>query len=499
MNTVAIGCTVPIYNSAPPFHPHCSYPESRFQDRSQSPNLPYHLFRRLLLDLGLDSTRYGTAEWNPFGHMVSPGQTVLIKPNFVLDRNLSGGDLFASITHPSLLRAIVDYLYIALSGDGKIIIADAPQIDCDWVALMKAQRLDAVQDFYHARFGFDIEVHDLRSIVLRNHHLPAYDSNKRGQPGDLLGEQLVDLGARSAFREFASTKNFYGADYNRGELASFHSGGRHCYAISRTVLTSDLIVSVPKLKVHKKVGVTLNLKGLVGITTQKNCLIHYRLGTPKDGGDQLPDGGRWRDRSLVRAQRALFDTALARGGPRGEKFYRAALELYRRTLKRVWRVRRETALYDSGNWHGNDSAWRMTFDLAQILYFSDRRGEIRQDRQRRIFCLVDGIVGGEGEGPLAPTPKPSGCLIAGEDPVSVDLVGARAMGVDIRSLRLFRALLDERSALSIDPERDICVIADGTELRDYFDPQRRAPDFSFLPHPGWMGHIEVDRKGKVVR
>jgi len=42
------------------------------------------------------------------------------------------------------------------------------------------------------------------------------------------------------------------------------------------------LYSIPKMKVHGKVGVTLNLKGLVGVNTDKNYLIHYRVGTPKE-------------------------------------------------------------------------------------------------------------------------------------------------------------------------------------------------------------------------
>jgi len=71
-------------------------------------------------------------QWNPLGTIIKPGQTVLLKPNFVLSFNSSGDDLFAVVTHPSILRAIVDYVYLALKGIGRIVIADAPQMDCNW-------------------------------------------------------------------------------------------------------------------------------------------------------------------------------------------------------------------------------------------------------------------------------------------------------------------------------------------------------------------------------
>jgi uncharacterized protein (DUF362 family) len=48
---------------------------------------------------------------------------------------------------------------------------------------------------------------------------------------------------------------------------------------------------------------------------------------------------------------------------------------------------------------------------------------------RPDFAIVDGIVGMEGNGPIQGTPKASGVLVAGEDPVAVDATCARIMGL----------------------------------------------------------------------
>jgi hypothetical protein len=133
------------------------------------------LFHRL----GYDAARYGQRQWNPLGCLIQPGQTVLLKPNFVLDTNASGDDLFAVVTHPSILRALVDYVYIALQGQGRIIIADAPQMDCDWEQLMAAQCLDAIRDFYRSRFHFNIELYDLRNFALIDPQQPGYAQNRK--------------------------------------------------------------------------------------------------------------------------------------------------------------------------------------------------------------------------------------------------------------------------------------------------------------------------------
>jgi len=48
---------------------------------------------------------------------------------------------------------------------------------------------------------------------------------------------------------------------------------------------------------------------------------------------------------------------------------------------------------------------------------------------RPDFAIVDGIVGMEGEGPLDGTPKKTGLLVIGDDPVAVDATCARIMGI----------------------------------------------------------------------
>ena len=55
----------------------------------------------------------------------------------------------------------------------------------------------------------------------------------------------------------ATPARFRGADYDPGPTTEHHSGGRNAYLLSETVLSADLIVNLPKLKTHKKTGVTL--------------------------------------------------------------------------------------------------------------------------------------------------------------------------------------------------------------------------------------------------
>jgi len=50
------------------------------------------------------------------------------------------------------------------------------------------------------------------------------------------------------------------------------------------------------------------------------------------------------------------------------------------------------------------------------------------------LCIVDGIVGMEGCGPIDGVPKPMNLLIFGKDPIAVDSVCCRIMGIDLHNV-----------------------------------------------------------------
>ena len=50
-----------------------------------------------------------------------------------------------------------------------------------------------------------------------------------------------------------------------GTLETWHAPGRHIYFLSRTVLSIDCLITVPKLKTHRKCGVSLAMKSAVGL------------------------------------------------------------------------------------------------------------------------------------------------------------------------------------------------------------------------------------------
>jgi hypothetical protein len=127
-------------------------------------------------------------------------------------------------------------------------------------------------------------------------------------------------------------------------------------------------------------------------------------------------------------------------------------------------------------------------DLNKCLFFHEGSGAPRR-QPLRYLAIVDGILGGEGNGPMAPDPKPCGVLLAGQHPVAVDCVAATLMGFDWRKLRLLQGAFAMRSPsfTEFTPEA-IEVVADRAawcgglaDLRD---------TFAFQPHFGWRGAIE---------
>jgi len=107
---------------------------------------------------------------------------------------------------------------------------------------------------------------------------------------------------------------------------------------------------------------------------------------------------------------------------------------------------------------------------------------------------MDGIVAGDGEGPLAPNDVPLGVVLAATDPVALDLVAVRLMGFDARRIpKVWEAIVD--TGPRITSVRDSTDVVVGEVLAATFDVRERSLDEIrsnqvFVPHPGWRGHIE---------
>lgn len=409
------------YSSVAPFFPPKLYPEYPFKnERANGLNTAYDGVRTLMGLLNFDEKNVETKDWNPLGDFIKPGDTVLIKPNFVIDNQL----FESTITHPSIIRAIIDYIVIAQNGRGVIIIADAPQENANMERILKVTQLRSLIKYYN-RKGIKVRFLDLR----------IFKTDRNFMHRRRIRDKFVkiDLGNLSFYESFSKEdyRKIYGAYYDVEETRSFHSEGHHEYWISPEVLDADVIITLPKMKVHRKVGVTLSLKNTVGILANKNCLPHYRLGYyPK--GDAYPPPMNLREKflfSLDPMRLCIFKTV--------EEWLLIYNALYSFTRK-LFKVKS----IGRGDWYGNDTVWRGALDLNTILFYADSNGDLRSKPQREYFTVVDGIIGGEGEGPVNPVPKICRTLLAGSNPALVDMVGTMVMGFDYRKIPLLRNAID---------------------------------------------------------
>jgi uncharacterized protein (DUF362 family) len=488
---VSIVKTEPVY-PPPPFSPDESYPEYTFSDLSRTPNYVYRAIRNAFRLLRLDEERFCTKDWNPLGAVIKPGQRVLIKPNFVNSQHGTGGDLISVLTHGSIIRATVDYVIRALAGTGEIVIADSPERVADFGSICEFTGLNSILDFYNCRKtiigNVKIVARDMRRENIK--YWKGAIASRKTLEGDPEGYTRIRLEATdSAFSDIPHDrlKMMYGADYNRRETIKAHIGGYHEYEIPNTVLNSNVIISLPKLKTHYRVGTTLNCKGFVGLNGNKNLIPHRTLGDPSIGGDTYE-----RPTHSIRGRlyRKLVDFLKDELMGRAENIYSAFIYvcILSAALKMLRPPKRDI-LYHGGCWYGNDTTWRSVVDITRIIHFSDKTGRLTPSMNRKFFSVVDGIIGGDLDGPMKTRMRRCGAVICGQDMVGVDAVATYLMGFNPIKVKYLAALISPHSSfdLSLNYPEDLLVNSDDEKYSRLFN-LKRDDTLKFDPPLSWQGN-----------
>jgi len=442
------------------------------------------LLRHLFADAALDAARHGTAQWNPLGDHIAPGQKVLLKPNWVLDDSrLPDGDFDCLVTHPSVIEAVLHY--VVKARPGRIIVGDAPLQDCDFDNLSNRCGLDEVVARFKEK-GHEIQIRDFRLTRMEG----RFAKQDRLQP-DPERYCLFDLGDRSWLSPLTTPETeFRVTKYNPELLKEHHRPGVHRYLIVREAIDADVVISLPKLKTHKKAGVTGALKNMVGINGFKEYLPHHRKGGAKAGGDCYQGG------SLLKK---LAEDALDRANA-SRSFFSRYLNFHLAGL--AVRLDRAVSHGDGnldGGWHGNDTVWRMCLDLQRILHYGTGDGLLSSKRRRTVLTITDAIVAGEGEGPLAPSPVPLGIMTMGTDVAALEWIHCLLMGLEPERIQLVAHAFDASDwPLTGTFPKDIGIIANGKDISaaDLRAEYGRA----FSPPAGWRGHCEMSEshKGKDI-
>lgn len=410
------------------YSPDERFPEYKYDHISRSKNPVYRAVRKTFELAGFDREHLNSPVWNPLGGFVQPGSRVFVLCNFVFNRlsNESAENFKAKCTHGSVLRALVDYLLLAVGKTGHITFGNAPMQFCDWDSVLNDTGAKVVREFYQ-KYDTRVEAKDLRLFAAHRTRLGRVVSMDKRQESE--GVQ-VNLGSESLMAELdhKPPARYRVMNYNPRRTEAFHARGSHIYVISRHVLESDVIVNLSKLKTHEKVGITCALKGCVGAVGHKDSLPHHRFGPPERGGDEYPP-----DRTgLMRKLSSFHDRVWQIPPDRRLGNFLRVIDL---TLRRLEGLR---APITEGAWWGNDTAWRMVLDLARILRYATPTGEMNPSPVRKHVAYIDGIIGGEGQGPLTPKCVPSGLLLFSDNPVSADYAAARLMGFDPDRIPMIR-------------------------------------------------------------
>jgi hypothetical protein len=412
---------------------------------------------------------------------------IVIKPNWVLHQADQRSPIEALVTDARVIAATAAGA-AELFPSARITIGDCPLQRADWPLMCRQSGLDTVIADLQRRYGDRLAFRDLRRDVYAYDHgrLVERDDTPHGDP---LGYREVRLGSSSHLDEVSDRADRFAIhDHDRSKTRAFHQKGDHRYFVSQSFLDADLVINLPKWKTHSKAGLTGALKNLVGINGDKAYLPHFSSGAPSWGGDEYWDQGRWmywvqntlRDRLrsdwwwaykvarpfwlAFKAARRPFASAAADGPP--PDFY-----------------------VGGGSWYGNQTIWRMIYDLNLILQCVDAEGALHDRPQREYFCIVDGLICGQGDGPLFPSRRDMDWMICGRDPFAIDATLAWFMGFDAARMPILSQRARYLGPSWGDFELDALAVSVDDRvgaLTSFARPE------AFTPPPGWLGHIEHD-------
>lgn len=404
---------------------------------------------------------------SPFGGVIPDGARVLIKPNLVLHRNEGSGGTDCLITHPSLIRAAAEAALRSQAAE--VMVGDAPIQGCDWQVLMRDSGLQNWAANLMKRDPRFKGIGDFRrTTCVLVHGVRVAEENL--QSADEFA--LFDLGRESLLEPVSKNGNrFRVAWYDPRLMAKTHHLGVHKYLVARAVVDADIIINLPKLKTHKKAGITGALKNLIGINGNKEYLPHHRLGGSADGGDCYPGDG-----VVKRALEYVTDRQNLSSSYASATMWHLFVAL----LARSSRLQGDR-LGTDGSWHGNDTIWRTCLDLNRIVLYGQRdqnsgAGIMSEAVQRRVIHITDAIIAGQGNGPLAPDPLSLGLLLGSNNAAAMDWVGARLLAYDPEKIPLvchafdsFRWPIARASAVSMEI---VGELGDGSpeEIVDRFRP-----------------------------
>jgi len=413
---------------------------------------------------------------------INPGDKVVLKPNLVKESVIDDINSWEHvITSQKVIEIVANYVAKSLNGEGEIFLCDAPQTDSSFEKISERLNFSKIKESIEKKYKVKFTVIDMRDFQWKVEDGIVIE--RKNLPGDPNGKVRFNLGRDSLFYNHPGEGRYYGADYDQKTVNSHHCGDTQEYLISATPILADVFINLPKLKTHKKVGVTLNIKNLVGINADKNWLPHHIDGSPSNGGDQFPNR---KIKNVIEDILVKFVRKIALNLPVvGPLLAKKLRSIGEKTFGGGDKTIR------SGNWYGNDTTWRMAVDLNRCLLYGKVDGTL-SNSLKRYYSVVDGLVGMEGDGPMHGSEKICNVIICGSDPVAVDIVSTTLMGFDWEKIRMLKNSfsITKFPITDIKPSEIIIKSDEKRWCGDLVNLQK-SEKFKFKPHHGWKGFIEL--------
>ncbi len=349
------------------------------------------------------------------------GKKILLKPNWV-KQPFKPQDDVCLCTHDSFIVAILEL--VLMKKPASVVIGDAPIQGCYWDKLISTELADKVQAL-SSKYNIPVSIKDFRRVV--------FDTvkNKLETERNPMSEYVIfDVGSRSYLEPVTlPDKNLFRvSQYNPDKFSETHKTGMHKYCIVKELFDADVVISLPKIKTHEKTGITCALKNIVGLNGDKDYLPHHRVGGTAMGGDSYPGKNitrYWAELAMDNANRNM-----------GNFWYRVWFKI----STALWALsfpKKEHQWHAA--WYGNDTTWRMVMDLNMIINYGRADGTLADTPQRVLYSFCDGIVGGQGDGPLSPDPLNLGVVSFTNDSATNDICMAMLMGLAVNKLPLLTA------------------------------------------------------------
>lgn len=385
---------------------------------------------------------------------------VLLKPNLV-KQNEKPWDEICLFTHPNLILATLRV--ILECSPRSIIVGDAPIQDCHWEKMLHHSFYDDV-DGLSKHYNVPISIRDFRKVIFDS-GTNEFGKSKRTDDDYLL----FDVGDKSWLEPITDKKiKFRVTNYDPARMKLSHAQGMHRYCVAKEIFESDIVITMPKTKTHRMACLTNSLKILVGMNGDKDYLPHHRIGSKSQGGDCYKSFSFYRTCSEW-----LLDFS---NRHKGEFVFRVARIL----SDKLWRLSKPTdEVSVNAGWFGNDTVWRMVMDLNYIAHYGMFDGTLADTPQRVMYTLCDGIVGGQGSGPLQPDPLALGLLSFSNDPYLMDEVMGYIFSLELEKV----PLLNEAKRLNFPKEKEYWLNGKRVSLEDL-----KALKTDVVLAPGWVNY-----------